>query len=116
MICLLTNTSYDCHQHLSSTSPTVVEAKRSSNAEAESYIPKSKNDEDKANTDADGNVADTSNTEKLGNTDGQSSPSVQNEPILFHLADDLANLHVNDDADGVDLDAGGDFDDFGDSS
>jgi hypothetical protein len=55
------------------------------------------------------NVADTSDTKKLDNTDGQAAHLVQNESILSDFADDLANLDVNDDADGVDLDAG-DFD------
>ena len=83
---------------------TAVETKGSSNAEAERALPKS-NDEDEAKSDSDGNVADTNSTENVGNA--------QNESILSDFADDLANLDVIDDADGIDLDAG-DFDDFGD--
>jgi hypothetical protein len=95
-----------------SPTPTAAETKISSNAEVESCIPKSNNG-DEANADAGGNVAEINNTENLDNTDGQASNLVQSESILSDFAEDLANLDVIDDADGVDLDAG-DFEDFGD--
>jgi len=91
--------------------PTAAETDSSgSNAEADSAVPKA-NDEDDAKP-ADGIVADTSGTDNLSNSDDQPSESVQNESILSDFADDLANLDVVDDADGIDLD--GDFEDFGD--
>jgi len=104
----------DAMEASSSSTPTAVEI-TSVNAVVESGFPESNaNDEDEVNADADGNVlANTSNTENMGDTDGQASHLVQNESILSDIADDLADLDVVDDADGVDLDAG-DFDDLGD--
>jgi hypothetical protein len=98
--------------------PLAVETKSSSvSAEANIRIAIPKSDgeakEDKADTDGRNVDADTTRTTNVGNEGKYPPGSNQNESILSDFADDLANLNVVDDADGIDLDIG-DFDGFDD--
>ena len=90
--------------------PTAVETKSiDSTAEADSAFLKTEAEDKDDSKPTDGTVVDS---EKSGGAGGQSSV-VQNESILSDFADDLANLDVVDDDDGIDLDVD-DFEDFGD--
>lgn len=92
--------------------PIATETKVSDSAEVPSVAP-TPNDEAEAKLDTDGNDAADKATENLGTTEGTQAESVQNESILSDFADDLANLGIVDDADGIDLDDG-DFEGFDD--